>query len=472
MPLYQSIARLIEHQIDLNQYRVGDKLPSIRVQSGLQNVSAGTIVQAYQYLEDRGVIEGKAKSGYYVASPSHPPIPLTEPHFTSDRPIPVNVGELAREVTNNASDPNVIALGKAEPNLTSPAIKRLHQQLAKAAKLNSIKGAQSAPCSGLAELRQQAAQLVSKRGVSTTSDGICITNGCQEALLLALQAVAQPGDTIAIESPCYYGSLQLIEQLNMQVLEIPSDPHNGISLRALQMAVKRWPIKACMLTPSFSNPLGSCIPPDQRQAIVNLANEYDFALIEDDIFGALGYQHHNPLALKHYDTEDRVLYCTSFSKVLDPTLRLGWIVGGRYHERVEYLKFITNINGSDLIQRGVSRFLQDSSLSRHLRSVCRQYEHNLQQLNHLIAKYLPEGCKASSPRGGFLLWLELPTGYDGMQLYRDALLEGIGIAPGELFSPTRDYQNCVRLNYANLHLLDAEFLIARLAHLLSKQNQT
>lgn len=182
-----------------------------------------------------------------------------------------------------------------------------------------------------------------------------ITSGCQHALFLALKACCKAGDLVAVESPCFYGTLQLLEFLQLRVLEIPSTPAKGMQLDLLENALERWSIQACIITPAFATPTGALMPKAQQQRLLELAEQQDFAIIEDDIYRELSfYQRLTPL--KAIDTNGRVILCGSLSKTLSRDLRLGWIEAGRWHTQVLQMKLVTQLASSRFMQQGVTEF--------------------------------------------------------------------------------------------------------------------
>jgi DNA-binding transcriptional MocR family regulator len=275
---------------------------------------------------------------------------------------------------------------------------------------------------------------------------VVVTNGCQNALVLALKAVTQPGDVVAIESPTFYGLLHVIESLGLQALEIPTDPISGISLSALSLAFEQWDVKACVLIPNYGNPLGHCMSDTNKRQLVALAKKVKVQLIEDDIYGDLGLSNQRSLPLLSFDPD--VIYCSSFSKTLSPGLRVGWVISGQHQERIEYLQYVNSLSAPTLAQRAVYEYLRYQSYDRYLREVRGKYRQQLHRVRSLIYTSFPEGTKVSDPAGGFVLWVECPATVNTLVLYEDALAKNISIAPGPMFSPRKKYQHCFRVNCA------------------------
>ncbi|MGJ0493163.1 PLP-dependent aminotransferase family protein [Methylobacter sp.] len=446
--LYEVIAGHLLAAIDQGVYRQGDRLPSVRKLSEQHKISAATAVAALHQLEDQGCIEARQRSGYYVRS--RPGARLQEPAVSrpSIRPTPVTGQDMVLRLAQATNDPSMVQLGAAVPAPSFLPAQRVERTLAGCSGRyrNRVAGYEFPP--GSPELRRQIARRMSEAGCQVSPDDIVITNGCQEALTLALRAVTQPGDIVAIESPTFYGLLQVIESLALKAIEIPTHPRDGMALDALQLACEQWPIKACIAVPNYSNPLGYCMSDERKRDLVKLMNRYRIALIEDDVYGDLGFGLQRPSVAKAWDTEGRVLHCSSFSKSLSPGLRIGWIVPGQYFEKVEYLKYVTNLASPTLAQLTVAQMLEGGSHDRYLRQVRNRYARAIGRMTEAISLHFPRETRVTQPAGGFVLWVELPGDADAVELAQRALAAGISIAPGPIFSATQKYRNFIRLNCA------------------------
>ncbi len=446
--LYERVAKQLAGQIDQGLYRPGDRLPGVRRLARQFEVSISTIVQAQRLLEDDGLIEARPRSGYYVRMPfwTQPEPPgISRPIV---RPVPVTGQELVLRLVQTANDPKCVQLGAAVPAPEFLPARAIQRALSAAARADGDRLATYQFPPGSPELRRQIARRMLEAGCRVSPDDIVITSGCQEALILALRAVAKKGDVVAIESPSFYGLLQAIESLGMRALEIPTDPATGISIEALELALDKWPVKACVLTANFSNPLGSIMPSDKKQALVALLASHEIPLIEDDIYGDLGFEGERPQALRAWDETGGVIYCASFSKTLSPGLRVGWILPGRWQEQIEYLKYVTSLAAPTLSQLAVADFLHHGGYDRHLRQVRSAYARQVILMTRAVSKYFPEGTRVTQPRGGFVIWVELPKTVNALTLCQQALEQGISIAPGTIFSASGKYRNCIRLNCA------------------------
>lgn len=451
MNLYEELADSFAQQIRTGVYEVGEKLPSVRGLSRQRSVSVSTVLQAYTVLEDRGLIEVKPKSGYYVKPQlSAKVLDLPKVRQNASEPNLVSSSQMVMDVMRASGDTPGVSLGAAVPAGDFPIMQQLKKTFAKHVREQPFLGIGYDSTKGHPYLRQQIAKRSMDSGVLIDADDVVVTAGCQGAIALCLRALCQPGDIVAVESPAYYGLLQLLESSGLKALEIPSDPQTGMSIEALQLALEQWPIKVILTVSSFSNPLGSLIPESNKRRLVELAQQYDIPIIEDDIYGDLYFGSERPRSIKSFDKEGRVLMCSSASKVLDPQLGLGWVLPGRYLEQIEYERFLTNTGLSSLQQRVLADVFSKASFTRHLEFARAAYRYRRDQYSELIARCFPEGVRISQPQGGFVLWLQLPGKVDANELYVKAKRVGVVVAPGAIFSSNpKKYRDFVRISYAN-----------------------
>lgn len=463
--LYETLATQISHQIERNTLRPGVQLPSVRRLSRERGLSVSTVLQAYRLLEDRGLVEARPQSGYYVRAvarrrPSEPA--KTSPPLACRA---VEVSGLIREVFETLTEPGAAPFGAALPAPSLLPIQQVGRYLARVGRDPGHAWAAYAP-RGDGLLRQVIARRSLLSGCSLTADDLIVTTGCMEAVSLCLRAVARPGDTIAVESPTYFGFFHLIERLGMRVLELPTHPETGLCLDDVAYALRRQPVRALLLTPNFNNPLGSLMPDEKKARLVELLAAYDLPLIEDDLYGDLYFGGVRPKPVKAFDTEGRVLYCNSFSKTIAPGYRVGYAAPGRYYDAVLDLKLAGTIASALPMQQAIAAYLQSGGYERHLGKLRRIFRDNVARVLQGIAETFPEGTRASNPQGGFLLWVELPGAIDAVTLYRAATAEGVGLAPGPLFSAGDTYSRFVRLSCGYPWSAEVEGQLRRLGRLV------
>jgi len=448
--LYERVAADVANLIAGGTYRPGDRVPSIRELSRQMRVSINTVMEAYAQLENRRVIEARPQSGYYVSCQ----LPEPEGALTNRSAkqklaaTAVDIGSSQLEVIRTLADPDLVPLGRGVPNAELLPIDKLSRMLAAEARRFRVDSVSYSGAKGLKRLRTQIARRSLDSGCRLTPEEIVVTSGCVEAVTLALQATCRPGDTVAIGSPVYYTFLHSIQWLGLKVLEIPSSPREGMSVDVLAYALRHNPVRACLVIANFNNPLGSVMPDERKEEMVRLLRAREIPLIEDDVYGDLGFGPHRPSAAKAYDDAGLVLYCSSFSKTLAPGYRVGWIAPGRYLERVRRLKGLFNIATASPTQLAVAEFLTSGGYDRHLRAVRRTYAAQLAHVRAAMARWFPPGTRVTRPEGGFVIWVEMPAAVDGFAVYEQALRKGIAVAPGTLFTTSDRFRNCIRVSGA------------------------
>jgi DNA-binding transcriptional MocR family regulator len=449
MLLYEEVSARIGEMIRNGTYRVGERIPSIRALSRQMRVSVNTVMESYARLENLGMIEARPQSGYYVCCRlSEPPgRPASGERAGDIAPNPVILGDVALEVMRNIANPSLVPLGGGIPNTDLSPVDKLNRMLASESRRFPLQSISYPPPQGHKRLRTQIAKRSLDSGCSLSPEDIVVTSGCVEAMNLALQAVCRPGDTVAIGSPVYPTFLKSIQWMGLKVLEIPSSSE-GMNLEVLEYAIRHNQVSACITIANFNNPLGSLMPTDKKRELVTLLAKHDIPLIEDDVYGDLAYGPVRPPSTKAFDEKGLVLYCSSFSKTLAPGYRVGWIAPGRYQQKIEQLKALLNIATASPTQFAIAEFLTNGGYDHHLRTLRRVYARQTAQVRDAIGRYFPPGTRVSRPEGGYILWVELPEGYDAFRLYELALQEGISIAPGRIFTLGDKYGNCLRLNAA------------------------
>ncbi|ANI28671.1 GntR family transcriptional regulator [Yersinia entomophaga] len=447
MTRYQQLADILSERIEQGLYSCGERLPSVRLLSEEHGVSISTVQQAYRSLEKCLLIEARAKSGYFVrGNPRRPELPAVCRH--AQRPVEISQWEHTLAFLHDSTEEDVLHLGSGTPDSSGPGLKVLSRLLSRISLHQSEAIMAYGSLQGSLILREQIARLMLDSGNHQSAENIIITAGCHGALAIALGAVCQPGDIVAVDSPSFHGAMQSLKGMGMKVIEIPTDPVIGISLEALEMALEQWPIKAVQLTPTCNNPLGYNMPDGRKKALLTLAQRYDIAIIEDDVYGSLAYQYPRPATIASFDDDGRVLLCSSFSKTLAPGLRVGWIAPGRYLEKALHIKYITAGRTPTLQQLAVAEFIRQGDFTQHLRRMRRQYQQNLDIMTHWVTKYFPPSTCLSRPQGGFMLWVELPEGFDSLRLNRILLPHKVQIAAGFISSASGKYRNSLRLCFS------------------------
>jgi len=471
MLLYEKVFDELKKSIDDGLYAVGDRLPGVRKYSKTRGVSVSTVLSAYYQLEDDGYVESIIKSGFYVKNRARVFIESPEQSSPISKPKTVTGQEMVLQMIKSINIPSLTNFGTAAPASSFLPTKLVSDAVIQVSRTHSDEISKYESPLGNQVLRQSITRRMTQAGCKTSIQDVLITVGCQEAIHLALMACTNPGEVVAVESPTYYGFLQIIDSLNLKALEIPTDPKTGISLSALKLAIEQWPIKACVLVPTFSNPLGSCIPDNKREALVTLLTESNVTLIEDDVYGELAHNSRRPPTLKSFDKTDNVIYCSSFSKSLSPGLRVGWVASKKYVERIEYLKYVLNFSTTTVSQLAVAKILDSGKFDRYLNKARREYAVAVPKMINAIYKLFPEGTKVTQPIGGYVIWVEFPHNINTSDLANELLVEGISIAPGNIFSAVGKYDNFMRISCACKWTEDIELALLKIVKYYFKQKK-
>lgn len=451
-PLYQRVAHHYRGAIRAGVLAPGARMPSVRSMTRLHQVSLSTALLACRHLEDEGLLEARPRSGYFVRlssrRPSAPPAREPETAGTLDAARYVGIHDrVSAFVAQGERRPvrHDFAAAYAAPEaypgeaLKNAAVRALrrHPDLL-------VKPAGSA---GDANLRTALARRALDAGMQLMADDIVATQGCVEALNVALRAVCRPGDTVAVESPTYYGLLQVLESLGLRALEIPTSPSTGLSIEALELALQtHTQVQAVVVVPNFQNPLGCVMPDEHKARLVQLCSRFDVPVIEDDTYSALCDDGVVLKAVKAFDRDGGVIHCASLRKTLAPGLRLGWVSGGRWHARIRMLKYAQSRANEALAQMSVADFIGSSAYDRHLARLRRLLKVQREQAAECIATNFPQGTRFNVPSGSLMLWVQLPEGCQAQQVSDAALERGIRVVPGPLFSNSARYDSCLRIS--------------------------
>jgi DNA-binding transcriptional MocR family regulator len=525
--LYEHLADELGSAIDRGALRAGDRLPSVRRLAQERSVSVATVLEAYLRLENAGLIEVRPKSGHFVRRRQAGLTAEPRTPRACSTPSRVTVSDVYLKILEAMRDPELLPFGCATIDPQYLPIAQLNRIVTQVTREMTTVGARYEGAPGLLTLRRQIArravdtgvaishddlcttigatealslalravakagdtivvespayfgvlQIIQglgmralEAGVALTEDDLCTTIGATEGLSLALRAVARPGDVIAVESPAYFGVLQAIEGLGMRALEIPAHPRHGLDIDAFEDIIRAQPVRALMITPTVSNPIGSIMPEAERERLVRLTRRLDIPVIEDDVYGELVFDGSRPRSLRSFagaSDDSHVLLVSSVSKTLAAGYRVGWIAGGRWHAQIVRIKYAQSLACPTLPAMAIAEFLASGGYDRHLRRLRAAVAGNVERYREAIATEFPEGTRVSSPRGGFVLWVELPPGADALALHEQALRNRIVIAPGPLFSARQRFANFIRISAGtpwSPRVADGITTIARLLH--------
>jgi DNA-binding transcriptional MocR family regulator len=473
--LYGRLAAHYRDAIVAGSLARGDRLPSLRALMRQHEVSLSTALQFCRQLESEGWLEARPRSGYFVRGN-----PLRQRLATTplDEPQIARAPDPAQYVGIHAQVSEFIAQGRQNTVRVNLSCSRCAPELypAEALKNATIRALRRrpdvlvgvSPHNGDPAFRAVLAKRALENGLILAPDDVLVTQGCIEALNLALRAVAQPGDTIAVESPTFYGLLQILESLGMRALEIPTSPQTGVSIEAMELAIRSYDnIRALVVIPHLQNPLGSIMPDGHKERLVALCEANGIPLIEDATYGELVNSEAPLKALKAWDRSGNVIRCSSLHKSLAPGLRLGWITAGRWQARVEMLKYAQTRNNDELAQLAVGDYMASGAYDRHLRRLRQTVTQQRERTAEAIAAYFPPGTRLTVPNGGLALWVELPQQISSKAVFDAALREGILVAPGLMFSNSNRFDHYLRINCAWPYSAEIDGALRRLGEIVA-----
>ncbi|HTD41708.1 MAG TPA: PLP-dependent aminotransferase family protein [Mucilaginibacter sp.] len=446
--LYAGIAQRIETQIRQDLLKSGDKLPSVRALSLEQGISISTAYRAYVELENMGLIEARPKSGYYVKySPARvTKLPEIKP------PVKISgqstVEQMIAAVFQNMPEEDILRLSRSAPPTNLLPLARLNKSMMEAIRKSASGNVNYENLQGNISLRKQVAKNAFNWGGRITEHDIVTTQGCMEALVFCLRALTKPGDTVAIESPTYFGIFNVMLSLGLKVLEIPVDPDTGADIEYLERAMHEVEVKVCLFVTNFGNPVGSCMPDDQKKQLVDLVTAKQIPLIEDDIYGEIYFGKKRPRTCKSFDTDGWVILCSSVSKSLAPGYRVGWCIPGeRFKDRIINIKMMHTVTSATPTQAAIAHFFETGRYDLHMRNLRKALYTQCLRYTQAIATWFPADTKISRPKGGYVLWIELDKSINAFDLYKAAMEHNISIAPGQTFSVDGRYTNFIRISF-------------------------
>jgi DNA-binding transcriptional MocR family regulator len=446
--LYERIAIVIEQQILKGIIKVGEKIPSLRTICREYGVSQSTALQAYYSLESKSLIEARPQSGYFVCNSPKKILEVPPISNPSDHLFEGTIDNLVSRVYDNiGTNEKYIPLSLGVPANELLPIAKLNKGLLQAMRQKQGSGIPLEHPQGNEKLRKQIARWAFAMEANLNPENIITTNGCLNAISYCLMALTEPDDTIVLESPISFGMIQVAQSLRLNIVELPCHAETGIDLNILEETLCKTPVKLILLITNFSNPLGSCMPDENKKLLVALLEKYNVPLIENDINADVYFGNQRPKSCKTFDKAGLVIWCGSVSKSLAPGYRVGWVEPGRFKDQLLKKKLYHAISSTGITEEAIAIFLENGRYETHLRKLRNTVYLNYLQYIRAINDYFPENTKASRPGGGFVLWLELDKRIDTVELYELAIQKKISIAPGKMFTLRNQFNNCIRLNF-------------------------
>jgi DNA-binding transcriptional MocR family regulator len=452
MKKYEIVIDYIRKSIRMGRLYQGDYLPSIRMMSQMLGVSTLTVYDAYCRLEREGLVESNERRGFVVLDDlQHVGSDATPQYIDEDLPTLSAIhADHFKNTTRRNSE--TIPLGAMAPKNKYFPSEELSKCLVRAIRSNPY----DMNTNGLAVDLEKVTAVIEKMtakymfitsGIAISDEEVRTTNSTSEGLLYALSATTKSGDMVVVESPGFIGIHNIIRFLRLISLEIPTLQPNGLDIDKLELLLNSGiRPSALVVTPNFHNPTGALMPLENRQRLLALCGRYSIVVIEDDVLGPLYYEKPVP-SLKSLRPND-VIYVSSYSKVLAPGYRVGWLCGGKYTESIGTMRTLGAYAMTKFSQLAVAQYLAEGKVKSYLPNLRKKYEDNRDVMAQTILGSFPENTDVFIPQGGQYLWATMPGHVVADELYFKAMERNILLAPGMLFTKQNLYRNCLRFCYA------------------------
>ncbi|MFT7047990.1 MAG: DNA-binding transcriptional MocR family regulator [Halioglobus sp.] len=442
---YKNLANQYITDIQQGRLKPDQRLPSLRRLAKLHDVSMTTALNCYHRMEELGWAIARPQAGYFVAQPLSEQRSPEFPTFKSRTTDPSQlVGRSSVEIRYNTISSQSSHLGAS---LLAPELLPTGALLRSLRRACHRQGEQVhlyPDPQGSGDLRSALESHFAMYNFNFSARELVVTNGCLDAIRVALEVTTQRGDVVAINSPCFSGLLELLAQMGRRVLEIPSTAQ-GLDLPQLEQHMHAQTIAAGLFSTTHMNPQGISLSAQQKQQLAKMAEKYQIPVIEDDVYLELGHGRITPLPAKHWDQEGYILWCGSVSKTLTAGYRLGWCLPGRYFDRYLQQRNTQSFGVSSPIQLALADFINSGQYHTHLHKIRLTLAQHCHAYYNMVQQQLPASARISAPAGGTVLWVQVP-GLNTAQLYQQARQRQIDIRVGSLFSTRGFYSDCFRVN--------------------------
>jgi len=454
-PLYLQIKHQIRDLILAGDLPLGTRLPPERKLAESLGVNRTTVSTAYQELAADGLVEGQVGRGTIVSftpetggydAGDYPPQPLPWGEF-----FVAGQGEqdsLVRDVIALCAQEDVISLAGGVPDPDLYPVEHFARATEAVLGRHGRSLLQYCPTEGHLPFRETLAELAAGRGIAASADNVMILSGSQQGLDLAARVLLDPGDLVVVEVPSYLGAIGLFRAAGARLLGVPVD-EEGMQTDVLERLLARYRPQLIYTLPTFQNPSGQVMSNGRRQALLSLAQHYQVPLLEDDPYGEVYFDDPPPPAVKSLDRHGHVIYLSTFSKILFPGIRIGWLVAPRpVVDRLALVKQHADLHSNTLAQWTLAEFIRQGWLHEHLDTLRQVYPRKCQAMLAALREHIPRGLRWNEPAGGFNLWCHLEDGLRAQDLLAEAGRRQVAFVVGEAFHADGGGQGAFRLNYS------------------------
>ena len=464
-PIYQQIGRYLRQAILSGSLSANTRLPACRQLANDLGVNRSTVEQAYSALEAEGLVFSRMGSGTYVLQQdfippianhnTDTPLPLWQQNFRTQNSI--STSEMVDEMLQAAGHPHPINFASGISDAREFPAEEFRKTLQAVMRRDQIAALEYGEPNGYTPLREGITHILASQGLQTRPESVLITAGSQQAIFLAAQVLLKPNDTILVEHPTYPVAIDLFRTLGYQIVGVPMD-NQGMQVEKLEKLLQQYHPKLIYTIPNFHNPTGTCLSSARRRQLIVLAERYNIPILEDDFVGDLRYEGHVQPSLKALDPNGQVIYVSTFSKMLVPGLRVGFIVAdGPVYDSLLNYKRLSDLATSTLIQRVLDAFVTVGRYQTYLHRSSQTFRKRRDAMVKAIHHYLPTKVCFDVPSGGLFIWLRLPDSMSADELLPLACKEGVAFVPGKFFfTDDTDGTGWMRLNFASQPVEDID----------------
>lgn len=390
--------------------------------------------------------------------------------FKFSKRVPADGTDAVGAILKAAADPKIISFAGGLPAPELFPVEGMKEATDKVYAEHGQQALQYGAAKGVTELRELILKRVKeKENVDAKLENVMVTTGSEQAIDLVGKAFVNPGDTVLVEEPTYLCALDVFRSYGANFVSVPMDD-DGMKMDALEEALKAHPETALVYTvPNFQNPTGRTMPAERRKRFAELAAKYDVPVLEDNPYGDIRFAGEHVPSVKSFDHAGKVFYMSTFSKILAPGFRLGWLVADpKVIEKLTVLKQSADLHTDNLVQYVVTEFFKENDVDAHVKEISDLYGKRKQLMIDGIKKYFPKDVKYTDPEGGMFLWVEVPGVTDTVELFKQCLEHNVAFVPGDPFFAGKPQPGTFRLNYSNMQEDQIEVGLKRLGEALSQ----